>query len=236
MKSSSTQSGTVEATPDAYSASAFGSSGMTAVEMNSVRLIDRLLSFAGVRQSTQLAFRLICEYGDAATVISADSKQLQRSMESETVAWRHANRLFAATREAAKVLGDASLQNRPIISNREELLAYCRTTLGRNPREQLRLLHLDCDNVFIRDDLLAEGTLDRAPIYAREVVRLALEANSGGCILVHNHPGTTATPSATDLKVTLKLAEVLRSVDVELHDHIVVSAYHHSSMREQGLL
>lgn len=84
---------------------------------------------------------------------------------------------------------------RPVISSWTALLAYVKTALAHEAREQFRVLFLDKKNQLIADEIMNRGTVDHAPVYPREVVRRALELSASAVILVHNHP--TAPVSIT---------------------------------------
>lgn len=70
---------------------------------------------------------------------------------------------------------------------------------------------------------MARGTLTKAVVHPREVVRAALRANAAGVILAHNHPSGVAEPSRADEALTEELRRVLDMVDVKLLDHFIVA-------------
>jgi DNA repair protein RadC len=49
---------------------------------------------------------------------------------------------------------------------------------------------------------LFRGTLDDASVYARKVVKIAMEHNAAAVILVHNHPSGDPEPSQPDRTLT----------------------------------
>jgi DNA repair protein RadC len=124
--------------------------------------------------------------------------------------------------EAALRLGRETLRKRPLISSWSALLAYVRTALAHEPREQFRVLFLDKRNQLIADEKLGSGTVDHAPVYPREVARRALELSASALILVHNHPSGDPTPSSADIDMTRQIVEAVRALRIEVHDHLVV--------------
>jgi DNA repair protein RadC len=84
--------------------------------------------------------------------------------------------------------GREAVARRPVISSWSALLAYVKTALAHEAREQFRVLFLDKKNQLIADEVMNRGTVDHAPVYPREVVRRALELSASAVILVHNHP------------------------------------------------
>ena len=125
---------------------------------------------------------------------------------------------------------------RPVISSWAALLSYVRIALAEEPREQFRALFHDRRNQLIRDEMIAFGTVDHAPVYPREVVRRALDLSASAIILVHNHPSGDPEPSRADITMTRKVADAARLFDIGVHDHLVVGRDGTASMRALGLL
>lgn len=125
---------------------------------------------------------------------------------------------------------------RETIGSWTQLLAYVRTAMAGLSREQFRVIYLDRRNRLLRDDWLADGTVDHAPVYPREVMRLALELAASSMILVHNHPSGDPTPSSADIAMTRQLVEAARTLGLQIHDHLVVGRDGVASFRQLGLM
>ena len=128
------------------------------------------------------------------------------------------------------------LHKRTVISSWAALLAYIKTALGHEPREQLRVLFLDKKNQLIADELMNEGTVDHAPVYPREIARRALELAASSLILVHNHPSGDPTPSAADVEMTRQVIAAARTLNIAVHDHLVVGREGVASFKALGLI
>ena len=102
--------------------------------------------------------------------------------------------------------------------------------------ERFRVLHLNSKNMLIRDELMSEGSIDEAAVYVREVVRRAIDLGSAALILVHNHPSGDPSPSRADIDITRNIAEAGKRMNITVHDHIIVGASGHASLRAQGLI
>ncbi len=137
--------------------------------------------------------------------------------------------------EAALRLGRETLARRTVISSWSALLAYVRTALAHEPREQFRVLFLDRKNQLIADEKLGSGTVDHAPVYPREVARRALELSACALILVHNHPSGDPAPSAADVDMTRQIVAALRPLNIAVHDHLVVGRDGVASFKALGL-
>ena len=138
--------------------------------------------------------------------------------------------------EASLRLGREAVSKRTVISSWSALLAYVRTALAHEPREQFRVLFLDKKNQLIADEQMGQGTVDHAPVYPREVARRALELSASALILVHNHPSGDPTPSGADVDMTRQVAAAAKALRIALHDHLVVGRDGVASFKSLGLL
>lgn len=82
-------------------------------------------------------------------------------------------------RELCVRLSRSAVCERPVLSSWGALVAYCRTTLSHLPREQFRTLYLDRRNILLRDEHVADGSVDHAPVYVVSVVECYLALSAG---------------------------------------------------------
>ena len=59
---------------------------------------------------------------------------------------------------------------------------------------------------------------------------------SAAIILVHNHPSGDPSPSRADIEITRQVAEAGKRLGIAVHDHIIMGAEGHVSLRAQGLI
>jgi len=95
---------------------------------------------------------------------------------------------------------------------------------------------LDNRHRLIAFEELFRGTIDRAGVHPREVLRQTLLHNAAALIFAHNHPSGVLEPSPADEQITLRLRDALALVDVRVLDHIIVGDGHCLSFAERGLL
>ena len=118
----------------------------------------------------------------------------------------------------------------------QALLDYLHADMAHNPVERVRVLFLNSKNMLIRDDPMSEGSVDEAAVYVREILRRALDCHATALILVHNHPSGDPQPSAQDIKLTRELVDAGRHLKIAVHDHVIIGARGHSSLRAMGLI
>lgn len=70
----------------------------------------------------------------------------------------------------------------------------------------------------------------------REVIPRALEYHATALILVHNHPSRDPPPSQQGINATRKIIDAARPLRIGVHEHVIVGANGHSSMRAMGLI
>jgi DNA repair protein RadC len=143
-------------------------------------------------------------------------------------------RLTSATSAAIAHALRQRLARRPLSGGESDLLAYLVATMADLDHEQLRVLYLDLGNCLIRDEAVASGSVARMTIYPRTVLRRAIVLNASAMIIVHNHPGGSAEPSADDVEGTRRIVALAASLDITVHDHIIVAGHRLVSLRSRG--
>jgi DNA repair protein RadC len=142
---------------------------------------------------------------------------------------------------ALDILGKASeiiakkLNRHSAFTNPQTTKDYLTYKLAPYEREVFSIMLLDSQHRLIEYRELFFGTIDAAPVYPREVVKLVLEFNAAAVILAHNHPSGVAEPSQADKSLTERLAAALRMIDVKVLDHIIIGETS-VSFAERGLL
>lgn len=112
---------------------------------------------------------------------------------------------------------------------------YLKVKLGAYEREVFSMLLLDNQHRLIEYQELFFGTIDSATVYPREVVKEVLIKNAAAVIFAHNHPSGCNDPSQADRRMTNKLIDALKLIDVRVLDHFVVGT-EIVSFAEQAIL
>ena len=184
-------------------------------------------------EASQLATVLLDTFGSPARVLAARPDTLRTVAglgEAGIAAVKTAEALGIAMARAA--LPESF---HPQLATYEKVVDYCRTLAAHRDVEEFRALYLDTKNRLIRDELLQTGTINHTPVYPRQVCVRALEVGAAALVVLHPHPGDPS-PSRADVEMTARLRDALKTIDVDLHDHIVVAPGAAFSFREKGLL
>lgn len=196
-------------------------------------LIEYLLALAIPRRDTKpLAKALLREFGGIGGLLTADAEALTRIPgmgETATAAIKIAH-------AAALRLLHGAVAARPVLGNWQALLDYLHADMAHHAIERFRVLHLNTRNMLIRDEVMSQGSIDQASVHVREVIRRAIDLGAAAIILVHNHPSGDPAPSRADIDITRAIADAARPLGIAVHDHIVIGAQGHVSLRAKGLI
>jgi len=102
--------------------------------------------------------------------------------------------------------------------------------------EVFACLFLDNKHRVIAFEEMFRGTIGRAEVHPREVVKKALGHNASAVILAHNHPSGEPEPSYDDRIITQRLTKALTMVDIRVLDHIVIGGTKSVSFLDRGLI
>lgn len=196
-------------------------------------LVEYLLALALPRRDTKvIAKRLIAEFGGFGAMLSADGPTIARlGGISEGAA-----AAIKIAQAAALRLLESEIRDRPVLGSWQALLDYLHADMAHNPVERVRVLYLNAQNMLIRNEAMTEGSIDEAAVYIREVISRALQYHATALIIVHNHPSGDPQPSAQDIRLTRDLVEAGRHLKITIHDHIIIGARGHASLRALGLI
>lgn len=196
-------------------------------------VLEMLLFYVIPRADTKpLAKQLIEHYGSLQDVILGDPLKLKN-----ITGFSDSLMIFFKLLEETYARLHLPLnEEQHILNNWGAVLKYCQLTMSHKSHEIFRILHLNKKNILIADELSQQGTLDNVAVYPREVIKRCIINNTAAIVMVHNHPSGDVSPSKGDIEITKQIKAALRSISVELHDHIIVAKDKYFSFRAQGIL
>lgn len=141
-------------------------------------------------------------------------------------------------RETAQLYLQQQAEGREQFADPEALSRFWRLKIGAIPREVFEVAYLDSGLRLLRDGVerLEEGTVDRAAVYPRQLMEAAIRRSAQALIVAHNHPNGDVQPSEQDKTLTRALALAGATLQIKVHDHLIVSIDNTFSFREAGLL
>ncbi len=123
---------------------------------------------------------------------------------------------------------------RPSFGSYDKVIEYCRTLAGHREVEEFRILYLNRKNRLIADECLQKGSVCHAPVYPREVCIRCLELQASAIVALHPHPAGDPEPSRADIDMTNRIRDALKTIEVTLLDHVIVTPT--ASFPVRGLL
>ena len=89
---------------------------------------------------------------------------------------------------------------------------------------------------LLEEQLISTGTANASLLSPREVYISAFRSQAAHIMLLHNHPGGNPTPSNNDISITVKIAEIGKTIDISLLDHIIIGDNSYFSFKESKLI
>lgn len=109
------------------------------------------------------------------------------------------------------------------LSSPQEVYNAMKPIFAQHPDiEKMYCIFLDGKNKIIAVEELFSGSITSSAVYPRELLKAVLGKQATSIILIHNHPSGDVSPSSEDFKITAKVNVAMASVDVQLHDHIII--------------
>tara|TARA_A100001391_G_scaffold78331_1_gene50549 strand:- start:10185 stop:10685 length:501 start_codon:yes stop_codon:yes gene_type:complete len=116
------------------------------------------------------------------------------------------------------------------------LAQYLLCKLQNAHEERLHVIFMDSGGRYIRDERIAAGSHSKLSLRTRTIMRRAFELEAHKLILAHNHPSGRALASKEDRLATARFEMVVRELELELVDHLIIGAGRAYSMRHNRLL
>lgn len=184
-------------------------------------LLELFLSVIIPRKDVkELSYALINTFGSLEGVLNADARDLMQIKgigESTAVAISLIKDLYKR----------ASLNRNSRITSFKEMEAcfeYCRNLFAADVVENAYLITLDNQNNIINCHSVGAGSANQTEVDDKKLVATAIRDNAVSVVITHNHPDTSATPSAQDMHYSIKLSQMLEFVGIKLLDHIIVGS------------
>jgi len=194
-------------------------------------VLELLLTYVIPRKDVKpIAKRLLAQFKTLAGVFDAQVQELQTV---EGLGAESAQFLKLMKAAQGRYL-ESELAEKPKLDSPEVVKDWLRVKLQGQSIEYFGALFTDQQNRCISSEILFEGTIDRAVVYPRTLIKRALELDAKGIIVFHNHPAGTAVASEQDIALTKQLMAACNTLDIKLLDHFLLVGTQVLSFQEQG--
>ena len=184
------------------------------------------------KSAVDLARELILAYGGIRALLEADYDTFCSAPGLGLAKYTQLQAILEMSRRHLR----ETLRRGAALENPQQTRDYLVSELRGYENEVFSCLFLDNRHRVVKFEKLFFGTINRATVHPREVVKRALKHNAAAVILSHNHPSGVSEPSQADIDITKHLKEALDLVDIRLLDHFVIGDGELVSLAERGLI
>ncbi len=103
-------------------------------------------------------------------------------------------------------------------------------------REFFYLLCLNRSNQLLGYQQISAGGINGTIADIRLIFQTALKSNSSAILVAHNHPSGNTIPSDADKKLTGKIKEAGKLLDISVLDHMIITADSYLSFADENLM
>jgi len=102
--------------------------------------------------------------------------------------------------------------------------------------EEFKIILLNRRNRVLGVVNISQGGVSGTLADPKVILAIALKSAASAVILCHNHPSGELKPGREDLKLTRKLQEGAKLLDIEVMDHLIISKDSFYSFSDEGLM
>lgn len=125
---------------------------------------------------------------------------------------------------------------KPVIRCSEDSYNFLRPFFADLQHEEFYVLFLNRANSILAYEQLSKGGISGTVADGKIIFSKALEHKACAIILAHNHPSEQLRPSESDIKLTKSLVKFGRLIDIQVLDHLIITANNYFSFVDEGIL
>ncbi len=103
-------------------------------------------------------------------------------------------------------------------------------------KEYFKIVLLNRASRVLGIHTISEGGINETNVDIRLILQAALLTHATAIILAHNHPSGELKPSNADNKITERIKQACKLMDIELLDHLIVTPDSYYSYLDEGRL
>lgn len=183
--------------------------------------IIEMLLFYGVpyKDTNDMAHELIERFGDLNGVLDAPVDELMKV----NGIGENAATLIHLTRDIALKYNEKKTSEKIPLVTDERFTDFLKMKYAGETREIVYMLFINSHGKLLRCVKVCEGSPESVKVDNRKIIETAVRQYACDIILAHNHPNGFAVPSTADVRSTHDVIPLLRAINVNLIDHIIVA-------------
>jgi len=202
-----------------------GTGGLSDTELISIIL--------GVNCPFEVARKLVNYYGTIREISQAPVSELSKFKDIGKARATRLRASFEIGRRRSLMNGAATQLFRLSQDGANEFRKYFDPSLQ---YEQFYMICLNRANRLICVERISEGGIIATVVDPKKIFIKALEKLATGIILSHNHPSGTTKPSESDIKITDRIVQAGKLLEIQVLDHIILTETEYFSFSDNGLM
>ncbi len=199
---------------------------------NEHEILEMLLYYACPRKDmNEIAHELMNRFGSIAGVLDADYEDLI-TIKNIT---ENAATLFKIIPKFLPVYYNSRSEG-VVYDNCDKLKSLFEPYFVGLTHEEFRLACFDSNLRVLSNILIAAGSPTSAEFSMRKIVSEVLRTSAVSAVIAHNHPRSDSLASLEDQEATRNISFILKNLDVQLVDHIIVIENRSVSLRQLGYI
>ncbi|TDG36254.1 DNA repair protein [Pedobacter changchengzhani] len=102
--------------------------------------------------------------------------------------------------------------------------------------EEFKVILLNRANRVLGLADISIGGVSGTVVDPKIVFATALKGNCSSIIVAHNHPSGNLRPSESDIRLTKKLVECGKLLEIVVFDHVIITEYGYYSFLDEGMI
>lgn len=143
--------------------------------------------------------------------------------------------LAAAFELSRRILSQPKWFSNKKITSPQDVAEIFIPILRDDNKEKFIVVCLNSANKIIKHEVISVGNLNSSVVHPREVFKVAIDNSSASIILIHNHPSGNPEPSNEDMRITKKIVETGKVMDIPVFDHLIIAGETYTSFIEKRL-
>ncbi len=141
-----------------------------------------------------------------------------------------------ASMELARRKSEEGNEELITIRSSKDVYHYLKPWLTDLSHEEFYVVFLNRANKIIGRKQISKGGISGTVVDGKIVFRHALEVQASAIILAHNHPSNQRKPSTQDIRLTKKMIEFGKMIDLQVIDHLIFCDNNYFSFLDEGII
>ena len=130
---------------------------------------------------------------------------------------------------------NSTIAEKPKITSSEDAYRCLFADMEDLNYEVFKILILSRNNQVLKIETISQGGVAGTVVDPKIIFKKALDQHASGIILAHNHPSGNLKPSQQDIRITTKLVEAGKTLEINVLDHLIISNKGYFSFKDEGL-